>query len=91
MLGTSAVLNGNINDVGSPNYFEKGFYWVEGSGTPTSSDNIEYVSGTNSGAFNGTLTGLNYSTLHSFRAFATNSVGTDTGATLQFSNTSTNL
>ena len=84
VLGTSAVLNGNINDVGSPNYFEKGFYWVEGSGTPTSSDNIEYVGGTNSGAFNGTLTGLNYSTLHSFRAFATNSVGTDTGVTLEF-------
>ena len=84
VLTSSAVLNGNINDVGSPNYFEKGFYWKEGSGTPTASDNIEYVGGTNSGAFSGTITGLNYSTLHSFRAFATNSVGTDTGATLQF-------
>ena len=84
VLGTSAVLNGNITDIGSPNYFEKGFYWKEGSGTPTSSDNIEYVGGTNSGAFSGTLTGLNYSTLHSFRAFATNSVGTDLGAVLQF-------
>ena len=87
VLTSSAVLNGNINDVGSPNYFEKGFYWVEGSGTPTASDNIEYVGGTNSGAFNGTLTGLNYSTLHSFRAFATNSVGTDLGAVLQFTTT----
>ena len=84
VLTTSAVLNGNITDIGSPNYFEKGFYWIEGSGTPTSSDNIEYVGGTNSGAFSGTLTGLNYSTLHSFRAFATNSVGTDTGVTLEF-------
>ena len=87
VLTSSAVLNGNINDVGSPNYFEKGFYWVEGSGTPTSSDNIEYVGGTNSGAFNGTILGLNYSTLHSFRAFATNSVGTDLGAVLQFTTT----
>ena len=84
VLTTSAVLNGSINDVGSPNYFEKGFYWVEGSGTPTASDNILYVGGTNSGSFSGTLTGLNFSTLHSFRAFATNSVGTDLGATLQF-------
>jgi hypothetical protein len=84
VLTSSAVLNGNINDVGSPNYFEKGFYWVEGSGTPTASDNIEYVGGTNSGAFSGTILGLNYSTLHSFRAFATNSVGTDLGAVLQF-------
>jgi hypothetical protein len=84
VLTSSAVLNGNINDIGSPNYFEKGFYWVEGSGTPTDLDNIEYVGGTNSGAFNGTILGLNYSTLHSFRAFATNSVGTDLGATLQF-------
>jgi hypothetical protein len=87
VLTSSAVLNGNINDVGSPNYFEKGFYWKEGSGTPTASDNIEYVGGTNSGAFSGTITGLNYSTLHSFRAFATNSVGTDLGAVLQFTTT----
>jgi hypothetical protein len=87
VLTSSAVLNGNINDVGSPNYFEKGFYWVEGSGTPTASDNIEYVGGTNSGAFSGTILGLNYSTLHSFRAFATNSVGTDLGAVLQFTTT----
>ena len=84
VLTSSAVLNGNITDIGSPNYFEKGFYWVEGSGTPTASDNIEYVGGTNSGAFSGTILGLNYSTLHSFRAFATNSVGTSLGATLQF-------
>tara|TARA_R110001606_G_scaffold270006_1_gene418502 strand:+ start:1023 stop:5117 length:4095 start_codon:yes stop_codon:yes gene_type:complete len=84
VLISSAVLNGNITDIGSPNYYEKGFYWVEGSGTPTASDNIEYAGGTNSGAFSGTLTGLNYSTLHSFRAFATNSVGTSLGATLQF-------
>lgn len=84
VLTSSAILNGNIDDIGSPNYFEKGFYWVEGSGTPTASDNIEYVGGTNSGAFSGTILGLNYSTLHSFRAFATNSVGTDLGATLQF-------
>ena len=87
VLTSSAVLNGNINDVGSPNYFEKGFYWVEGSGTPTASDNIEYVGGTNSGAFNGTILDLNFSTLHSFRAFATNSVGTDLGAVLQFTTT----
>ena len=84
VLTTSAVLNGSIDAVGSPNYFEKGFYWVEGGGTPTASDNIEYVGGTNSGAFSGTILGLNYSTLHSFRAFATNSVGTDLGAVLQF-------
>ena len=84
VLTSSAVLNGNITDVGSPNYFEKGFYWKEGSGTPTDSDNVEYVSGTNSGAFSGTILGLNYSTLHSFRAFATNSVGTDLGDVLQF-------
>jgi len=84
VLTSSAVLNGSIDVVGSPNYFEKGFYWVEGGGTPTASDNIEYVGGTNSGAFSGTILGLNYSTLHSFRAFATNSVGTSLGATLQF-------
>ena len=84
VLTTSAVLNGSIDAVGSPNYFEKGFYWVEGGGTPTASDNIEYVGGTNSGAFSGTILGLNYSTLHSFRAFATNSVGTSLGVTLQF-------
>jgi len=84
VLTSSAVLNGNIDDIGNPNYFEKGFYWVEGSGTPTDSDNVEYVSNTNSGAFSGTILGLNYSTLHSFRAFATNSVGTDLGGVLEF-------
>lgn len=78
-------LYGNIGDVGNPNYTEKGFYWKQGTGDPTPSDNVVYVSGTSAGDFSsGIIGGLTTDTTYSFRAFATNTVLTSLGSTLSF-------
>lgn len=79
-----AQLNGSITDVGQPNYTSKGFYWKLGTGTPTASDNVVNVSGTSAGAYSGAISGLSETTTYSFRAFATNTVGTDLGSVLSF-------
>ena len=81
----SATFYGNVESVGNPNYTTKGFYWKVGSGDPTASDNVVTVSGTSAGSYNSDLiTGLSSNTLHSVRAFCTNSVGTDLGVTRTF-------
>ena len=79
-----AQLNGSITDVGQPVYTSKGFYWKVGTGTPTASDGIAYVSGTSSGSYSGAILGLSETTTYSFRAFATNTIGTDLGSVLSF-------
>lgn len=88
ILQTSATLNGRVSDVGNPNYTQKGFYWKLGSGTPTASDNVKIVSGTAPDNYSGNISGLLSSNLYSFRAFATNSVGTALGQVLTFSSAS---
>ena len=80
----SATLYGDITDVGNPNYTTKGFYWVQGSGTPTASDNIAYSSGTSAGTYLASISGLTTDTVYSFRAFATNTVLTSIGGVLSF-------
>jgi len=80
-----AVLNGNITGLGTEDVTEWGFYYKEGAGTPTSSDTVISSTGTAStGAYTETPTGLKDNTLYSAIAFATNSVGTDTGDVIQF-------
>lgn len=81
---TSAVMNGQITDVGNPNYETKGFYWAQGTGTPSASDNIRNVSGTTSGTYYSALGGLNVDTTYVYRSFATNSIGTDLGVVKSF-------
>ena len=89
-VGTnSATLNGNITDVGNPNYTEKGFVYVVGSGTPTTSNSKAIVSGTSAGTYSTTLTSLSSSQLYSVRAYAINSVGTSYGATITFTTSAT--
>jgi hypothetical protein len=85
----SATLLGNITNVGVPNYTSKGFYWMQGSGTPDASDNTLSVSGTSSGSYSGGLTGLSASTTYSFRAFAINSQGTAYGSVLTLTTSAT--
>jgi len=88
IAANQAVLNGNITDLGSEDVTEWGFYYVEGAGTPTSSDTVISSTGTAStGAYTETPTGLKDNTLYSARSFATNSVGTDTGDVVQFTTT----
>jgi len=82
---TSATLLGYVTDVGNPDYTVKGFYWVQGTGTPTASDNVETVSGTSSGSYSKSISGLSASTSYSVVAYCTNSQGTATGSKYTFS------
>ncbi len=86
---TSATLLGSITNVGVPSYTSRGFYWMQGTGTPDSSDNTLIVSGTGTGQFSGGLTGLTASTTYSFRAFAINTQGTAYGVVETFTTLST--
>ena len=81
---TTARLNGNITDVGNPNYTSKGFYWKLGTSTPTASDNVVNVSGTSAGTYDSLISGLSDGSTYSFVAWVTNSQGTTTGVRKQF-------
>lgn len=80
-----ATLNGNITDTGGENATDRGFYLVQGAGTPTSGDTVIDESGSfGTGAFDLDATSLLENTLYSARAFATNPAGTSVGAVIQF-------
>ena len=81
---TESTLLGNISSLGNPAYTTKGFYWVQGTGTPSASNNVETVSGTALGSFSKQITGLTQNTTYSFRAFATNTQGTALGSVQSF-------
>ena len=82
---TDATLKGQVTLVGNPNFTQKGFYWKQGSGTPTASDETPIiVSGTTVGQYEEQITGLTASTQYSFRAFATNTQGTALGVVSSF-------
>jgi hypothetical protein len=49
VTNSSATLLGSITNVGVPSYTSRGFYWMQGTGTPDSSDNTLNVSGTGTG------------------------------------------
>ena len=81
----TATLYGEVTDIGNPSYYEKGFYWAEGSGLPTASDNVIYISGTSAGDFDsGEFGGLTENTLYTFRPFITSSLGTYYGDSSSF-------
>ena len=85
VLRTSATLQGRIENVGNPAYTEKGFYYLQGStGTPTQNDNKVTVSGTGTGDYSSTITGLTENTNYRFRAFSTNTEGTGLGIVIGF-------
>ena len=63
------VLTGNVTVAGDPNFTSKGFLWVQGTGTPTLSDNIETVAGTSIGQYTKQITGLTPGAQYSYRAF----------------------
>lgn len=68
--GTDTLtLTGNVTVAGDPNFTSKGFLWVEGTGTPTLSDNVETVAGTTIGQYTKQITGLTPGTQYSYRAF----------------------
>ncbi|MBN1187930.1 MAG: T9SS type A sorting domain-containing protein [Bacteroidales bacterium] len=76
-----ATGNGNVtSDGGGLTY--QGICWNT-TGNPTIADDT-IICGIGSGAYNGTMTGLNENTLYYVRAFATNSLGTVYGNEVTF-------
>lgn len=70
----------------------RGFCYIEGTGTPTTSDGVVSASGNfDVESFNTPITGLTPNTLYSYRAFATNPSGTFYGETFTFTTTSEGL
>jgi hypothetical protein len=80
VTGSSAVLGGTTSGTGLT---ERGVVYVAGSGTPTTSD-TKALTGTSTGSFSGTVSGLAGNTLYSVRAYATNGTGTAYGAVQTF-------
>ena len=85
VIAHSCTGNGNITATGGVNATRRGFcYKVGTSGDPTISDSIAYDNGDfGTGAFNKSITGLLQRTGYRIRAYATNSVGTAYGVTVQ--------
>ena len=83
LSATSAELSGQVLDDNGENITERGFVWMKGTGTPTTSGNKLQVIGT-TGEFTATLSDLEPNQTYSFRAYAVNSKGTSYGETLQF-------
>lgn len=79
----SAVLCGNISSVGDPAYTSKGICYAT-SPNPTTSNGKVTVSGSGTGNFQGTVTGLSGNTTYYARAYATNSAGTAYGEQKSF-------
>ena len=84
LTATSAELSGEVADDNGETITDRGFVWMTGTGTPsTSSGNRIQVIGT-TGEFSATLEDLEPNQTYSFRAYAVNSKGTSYGETLTF-------
>ena len=79
-----ATLSGTVLTDNGASITERGFVWMQGDGTPTTSNSKLKASGT-TGDFTAALTGLEPNKKYSFRAYAINSVGTAYGAVMTFS------
>ena len=83
LTATSAELSGEVADDNGETITERGFVWMKGQGTPTTSGNRIQVIGT-TGELSSTLENLEPNQTYSFRAYAVNSKGTSYGETLTF-------
>ena len=78
-----ATLSGTVVADNGAAIKERGFVWMQGDGTPTTSNSKLQASGT-TGDFTAALTGLEPNKKYSFRAYAVNSMGTSYGAVMTF-------
>ena len=72
----SALLQGNIDSPGVPNYTEKGFVYSATNSAPSLNDSFIKVEGTSSGSYEITLSGLSLGNTYYVRAYAINAGGT---------------
>ena len=82
LSATSAELSGQVLDDNGENITERGFVWVKGTSTPTTSSSKQSVEGT-VGDYTATVTDLEPNQIYSFRAYSINSKGTAYGDVMQ--------
>lgn len=70
----TATLNGTVDKVGDPAYFERGFVYSTTS-NPTTSNTKVKANGSGAGAFSANITGLQHNQKYYVRAYAINKVG----------------
>ncbi|MDO7875871.1 T9SS type A sorting domain-containing protein, partial [Hymenobacter sp. ASUV-10] len=83
ITASSATLGGTVTSEGSTAVTERGVVYVQGTGTPTTS-NTKLVQPGDPGTYTLAATGLTASTQYTVRAYAINSVGTSYGAAQTF-------
>jgi hypothetical protein len=81
ITGTTATSGGTISSDGGATVTSRGLVWGTTSGATT----FSVTSGTGSGIYTASLTGLSFATTYYVRAFATNIVGTVYGTEVSFS------
>lgn len=82
VLINTATGNGEVTDAGSAAVTERGVCWKTSTG-PTTADS-KATSGSGTGAFTASMTGLSPGILYYVRAYAINSVGTAYGSEVTF-------
>ena len=80
---SSALLSGEVTDDNGEDITERGFVWLKGTGTPTTSDYKIQSDGT-TGEFTAVITDIVPNQTYSFRAYAINAKGTSYGETMSF-------
>jgi hypothetical protein len=81
---STVLLTGNITNVGNPAYIEKGFVYGENENPTVENDNKINVSGTGTGTFKTTVSGLTTGKTYYARAYTTNIAETVYGTNISF-------
>lgn len=82
ITGTQATGNGTVVSAGGSSVTVRGFVWSTNP-QPTLADNV-VTSGSGTGTYTGTISGLSGGTTYYYRAYATNSIGTGYGDNISF-------
>lgn len=85
----SFVISGNVADWGGSSVIERGVVWSTTSNNPTLENGIKVATGSGLGVFSSYIYGVDPSTVHYARAFATNSAGTAYGSVVTVATKST--
>ena len=80
---SSVLLSGEVTDDNGEEVTERGFVWLKGTGTPTTSNSKLRSDGT-TGEFTAVITDIVPNQTYSFRAYAINAKGTSYGETMSF-------
>ena len=88
VTASTATGNGTVVTQGGSAVTVRGFVWSSSNSNPTLADS-SVTSGSGTGVYTGSITGLAGTTLYYYRAYATNGIGTAYGDVMTFTTTET--